>query len=60
MNDLHEKVVAHMMQHDAFSKWLGIEILEIKEGSCKLKMKIREEMVNGFHVVAWWSYFFVC
>src|ERR1700733_6840586 len=50
MGKLHDNVIAHMMQHDAFSKWLGIEILEIKEGSCKLKMKIREEMVNGFHV----------
>jgi len=50
MNDLHEKVVSYMMQHDAFSQWLGIEIVEIKEGSCKLKMKIREDMVNGFHV----------
>ncbi len=43
-------VVAHMMQHDAFSNWLAIEIAEIKEGYCKIKMKIREEMVNGFHV----------
>ena len=50
MDELHDNVVNHMMKHDAFSKWLGIEILEIKEGSCKLKMKIREEMVNGFHV----------
>jgi len=50
MDELHDKVVAHMMQHDAFSNWLGITILEIKEGSCKLKMKIRDEMVNGFHV----------
>jgi acyl-CoA thioesterase len=51
MSDLHEKVVSHMMHHDAFSKWLGIEILEIKEGACKIKMAIREEMVNGFHVL---------
>jgi len=50
MNEFQNKVVAHMMQHDAFSKWLGIEILEIKEGSCKLRMKIREEMTNGFYV----------
>lgn len=43
-------VVSHMMQHDAFSQWLGIEILEVKEGSCKIKMTIRKEMVNGFYV----------
>jgi acyl-CoA thioesterase len=44
-------IVEHMMNHDAFSKWLGIEILEIKEGYANIKMTIREEMVNGFHVV---------
>lgn len=43
-------VVEHMMQQDAFSQWLGIEIIEIKQGSSKIKMKVREEMVNGFHV----------
>jgi acyl-CoA thioesterase len=37
-----------MMQHDAFSQWLGIKVLEIKEGYAKIKMTIREEMVNGF------------
>ncbi len=43
-------VVKHMMQRDAFSQWLGIEILETKDGACKIKMTIREEMVNSFHV----------
>src|SRR5436305_41526 len=51
MSDLNEQVVAHMMEHDTFSQWLGIEILKLKEGYCKLKMTIREEMVNGFLVV---------
>lgn len=52
MNDkLAQEVVAHMMQHDAFSQWLGIEVLEIKEGCSKIKMTVREDMVNGFHVV---------
>ena len=51
MSDSHQQVVEHMMYHDAFSNWLGIEVLEIKEGYSKIKMKVREEMVNGFHVV---------
>lgn len=46
-----EKVVNHMMNHDRFSQWLGIEILEIKEGFSKIKMTIREEMVNGFGII---------
>lgn len=41
-------IVNKMMETDAFSQWLGIEILEIKPGYCKLKMKVRDEMVNGF------------
>lgn len=44
-------VVEHMMQHDLFSQWLGIEVLEIKEGYSKIKMTIRPEMINGFGIV---------
>ena len=43
-------VVQHMMQMDAFSQWLRIEVIEIKEGYSKLKMMVRQEMVNGFKV----------
>jgi acyl-CoA thioesterase len=45
------KVVEHMMQHDLFSKWLGIDVLEIKEGYSKIKMQVRPEMINGFGIV---------
>ncbi|WP_407525237.1 hydroxyphenylacetyl-CoA thioesterase PaaI [Lacibacter sp. MH-610] len=45
------EVVNHMMQQDRFSQWLGIEVLEINEGFSKIKMTIREEMVNGFGIV---------
>lgn len=48
---LANDVVNHMMKHDLFSQWLGIEILEIKEGYSKIRMVIREEMVNGFGIV---------
>ena len=44
-------VVNHMMENDAFSKWMGIEVLEIREGYSKIKMSIRNEMVNGFNIV---------
>ena len=50
-NDLAKKVVNHLLETDLFSKWLGIEIIEIKEGSCKIKMTIRKEMTNGFGIV---------
>ncbi len=43
-------VVEHMMQHDAFSNWLGIEVLTIEAGYSKIKMTVRPEMVNGFGI----------
>ena len=46
-----QEVVQHMMQNDLFSQWLGIEVLEIKEGYSKIKMIIRKEMINGFGIV---------
>jgi acyl-CoA thioesterase len=49
--NLHEQVIEHMMYHDAFSQWMGIEVLETKEGYSKIRMPIREEMVNGFGIV---------
>jgi len=45
------QVVDHMMENDLFSRWLGIEILEIREGYSRLKMTVREEMINGFGIV---------
>jgi acyl-CoA thioesterase len=51
MATLHEEVVQHMMDHDFFSQWMGIEVLDVKEGYSKIKMTIRKEMVNGFGIV---------
>lgn len=48
---LARQVVEHMMLHDRFSQWLGIQLLEIREGYSKIQMTIREEMVNGFGIV---------
>ena len=39
------------MEHDKFSQWLGIEVLAAKEGYSKIKMLVREEMINGFGIV---------
>lgn len=39
-----------MLNHDSFSNWLGIELVEISEGYCRLKMKVRQEMTNGFNI----------
>ena len=39
-----------MFDQDAFSQWLGIEIIKVKDGYCELKMIVRKEMLNGFHI----------
>lgn len=46
-----KNVVDHMMNHDLFSQWLGIELMDIREGYSKIKMTVRPEMINGFGIV---------
>ena len=47
----HEIIVKQkMFANDAFSKWLGITVNEVKPGYCKLSMKVRTEMLNGFGI----------
>ena len=48
---LANNVVNDMLQKDLFSQWLGISIIEIKEGYSKIKMTVRPEMINGFGIV---------
>src|SRR5688572_32069073 len=50
-DQLANDVVAHMMKHDLFSQLLGIEVMVITEGYSKIKMTVREEMINGFGIV---------
>src|SRR4051812_41613260 len=44
------EIVDTMMRLDYFSQWLGIEVLEIKEGACALSMVVKKEMLNGFGI----------
>ena len=46
-----EQVVTHMLQHDLFSKWLGISLLETMDGYSRITMTVRPEMINGFGIV---------
>lgn len=49
-DQLARKVVDHMMDNDLFSQWLGIEVIEIREGYSKIQLAVRKEMVNGFGI----------
>ena len=50
--DLHaQDVVNKMMLDDRFSQWLGIEVIEIREGYSRIQMTVRPEMLNGLGIV---------
>ena len=48
---LAERAVAHMLAHDAFSRWLGVEVLEVAPRRSVARMTVRPEMLNGFGIV---------
>ncbi len=49
--DKAKKIVHQLMfENDKFSKWLGIEILDIGPGFCTLQSTIKNEMLNGFQL----------
>ncbi|MFZ4613440.1 MAG: hypothetical protein ACOYNH_07130 [Bacteroidia bacterium] len=55
---LAKKVVDTMLEKDWFSQWLGIEIVELKPGYVKLKIKIKKEMfmaesITLLQIVLW-------
>lgn len=45
-----ESTVAAMLDRDAFSRWLGVELLSVAPHAATLRMRVREEMTNGFGV----------
>ena len=50
-DELANKIIAQMMKDDLFSQWLGIQIIEVREGYSKIKMLVRNEMINGLGIV---------
>ncbi len=47
---LAERVVAGMMANDAFSQWLGVNVLEVRPRAAAVRLTVRDEMLNGFGV----------
>ncbi len=45
-----QQIVKHMMKNDAFSQWLGIQVVSSTVESAVLEMTVREEMTNGFNI----------
>jgi len=50
MSKDYKNIIQSMMEKDAFSQWMGIEILESESGYVKISMEIRQEMCNGFGI----------
>ena len=44
------QIVDKMMAKDAFSKWMGINVVHVDLGTCRLAMKVKPEMLNGFQI----------
>ena len=49
-DDLQSRLVAAMLARDAFSRWLGLEVVSLAPDACATRMTVRPEMVNGFGV----------
>ena len=47
---LAERVQQAMLARDTFSRWLGVDVIDIGPGTCTLTMTVRGEMLNGFGV----------
>tara|TARA_Y100000589_G_scaffold331347_1_gene384488 strand:+ start:1315 stop:1722 length:408 start_codon:yes stop_codon:yes gene_type:complete len=50
MSKIHP-VVEKMLEGDEMTSWLDAEVLESREGYCKVQMEVRREMANGFNIV---------
>ena len=42
-----DKIPYKMLSLDAFSQWMGIEIIECEIGRCRVGMTVRKEMLNS-------------
>jgi acyl-CoA thioesterase len=46
-----QQVLDRMLLNDKFSAWLGLQVDEIQQGGCKLRFKVKADMLNGFDSV---------
>ena len=49
----HPGMAPHLQQmlaQDAFSRWLGVSLVSVSPGKCVMRMRVRDDMMNGFGV----------
>jgi len=44
------EIVNKMLNNDAYSLWLGVDLLSINKGDVSVKMTVKKEMTNGFGI----------
>lgn len=43
-------IVGMMLEHDKFTAWLGMQVVDVGPGVCQLQMTITADMCNGFQI----------
>jgi acyl-CoA thioesterase len=46
-----EEVLRKMLEKDRFTEWLGLQIIEVRKGYCRLQYRVTENMMNGFESI---------
>jgi acyl-CoA thioesterase len=46
-----QQILQKMLENDHFTKWLGLVVDEIGEGTCRLYYIVKPEMLNGFGTI---------
>ncbi|MDP9956672.1 acyl-CoA thioesterase [Epilithonimonas hungarica] len=46
-----KETAEYMFEKDLFSQWLGIELIDIRDNYCLIKMPVKSEMMNGLGTV---------
>lgn len=41
------ELAQYMLNQDEFSKWMGIQLIEVREKYCLIGMTVKPEMING-------------
>ncbi|MDG1146678.1 MAG: hotdog fold thioesterase [Crocinitomicaceae bacterium] len=46
-----EEIIQLMLDRDAFSAWLNLNIIKIEKGNCTLSCTVNSQMLNGFDIL---------
>ncbi|TVR16943.1 MAG: hotdog fold thioesterase [Balneolaceae bacterium] len=45
-----QTIVKKLLENDSFSQWMGVDVVSVGEGSCKISCEVSEPMLNGYRV----------